>query len=420
MESRYNKKQYIFIGFFILLILMITKGLRFSGWGLIQRLSTIRYLVLFMLPVWALGVRNKSQNGNVLGVTVFKINSIYVKYVISTCLITFFLRNVIYGGGLGYGLESNIFVAFVFSAYYIFHYLNPTEQLLIKLLTFVGLVVLAIQVFQQLYPEMAIFSMFTEDMRQDLGLSQEYITGMRNGLYRFMPIAQHFPLFLLCYYFSKLLSDYKLKTLLFTIAFAVSTYLMLTRMFMICACISCVFIYIFQKNRKKSKFIPFLILLVGASLLISYSDVLFAQLFDSKDSDVDYSTAARMDCIPFMLEQSVSNPILLITGHGYPDLLWKWGGQLGYWYNDIGIWGQIYPYGIIWLIVYLRIVYCFIIKYKKNLPAYIRSYVFGLFCICTVMSSYANSLDMTLLWVAVLYIADLYIGKSDRVEHNAI
>ena len=121
-----------------------------------------------------------------------------------------------------------------------------------------------------------------------------------------------------------------------------------------------------------------------------------------------------------MLEQSVSNPILFITGHGYPDLLWKWGEQLGYWYNDIGILGQIYPYGIIWLIVYLRIVYCFLIKYKKNLPVYIRSYVFGLFCICTVMTSYANSLAMTLLWVAVLYIADLYIGKSDRVEHNTI
>ena len=36
------------------------------------------------------------------------------------------------------------------------------------------------------------------------------------------------------------------------------------------------------------------------------------------------------------------------------------------------------------------------------------------------MTLYAGSLDATLLWVSVLYIADLYIGKSDRVEHNTI
>lgn len=412
--DRKNHISYFSVAILILFVLLITKGLEFSGWGFIPILANIRYLVLFALPIYTIIVYSQVKKKSVM---YYKDYSLYIIFI---CLLTFLIRMLVYGGGWGYGLENNLFVSFVFCCYFVFHKVKISESDIILSLSIIGLVVLAIQIFQQLYPEMAVFSMYTEDMRQELGLSQDYIASMRNGLYRFMPIAQHFPLFLLCYYFSKLLSDYKLKTLLLTIAFAASTYLMLTRMFMICACISCIYIYIFQKNRQRSKFVPFLVILIGASLLISYSDVLFAQLFDSKDSDVDYSTTARMDCIPFMLEQTVSNPILFITGHGYPDLLWKWGEQLGYWYNDIGILGQIYPYGIIWLIVYLRIVYCFLIKYKKNLPVYIRSYVFGLFCICTVMTSYANSLAMTLLWVAVLYIADLYIGKSDRVEHNTI
>lgn len=406
--------SYFSVAILILFVLLITKGLKFYGWGFIPILANIRYLILFALPIYTIMVYSQVKKKSVMYCKDYSL------YIIFTCLLTFLIRMLVYGGGWGYGLECNLFVSFVFCCYFVFHKVKISESDIILSFSIIGLVVLAIQILQQLYPEMAVFSMITDDIRQEQGISQDDIASMRNGLYRFMPIAQHFPLFLLCYYFSKLLSDFKLKNLLLTIAFAASTYLMLTRMFMICACISCVYIYIFQKNRQRSKFVPFLVILIGASLLISYSDVLFAQLFDSKDSDVDYSTTARIDCIPFMLKQAVSNPILFITGHGYPDLLWKWGEQLGYWYSDIGILGQIYPYGIIWLIVYLRIVYCFLIKYRKNLPVYIRSYVFGLFCICTIMTSYANALVMTLLWVAVLYIADLYIGKSDRVEHNTI
>ena len=55
-------------------------------------------------------------------------------------------------------------------------------------LTIIGILVLIIQVYQQLNPSMAMFSIYTEEMRDELGLGENYITGMRNGLYRFLPI----------------------------------------------------------------------------------------------------------------------------------------------------------------------------------------------------------------------------------------
>lgn len=395
-------------------MLVITKGLQFSGWNLFPRFSTIRYTVLFLLPILAIAIYNRTVRTSRMYFRKFVI------YVFWTSLVSYFLRNIFYDTGLGHGLETNLFVAFVFCSYIIFHYLKIPEKLLITSLTFVGLIVLAIQVFQQIHPELAIFSMYTEEMRQELGLSQDYITGMRNGLYRFMPIAQHFPLFLLCYYFSKVLKKFSWKNLFLLIAFAASTYLMLTRMFMVCAGICCLFIYIFQRNKSKSKFRTAIIVIVGLVLLVSYSDVLFSQLFNSQDSDVDYSTTARLDCIPFILYQSIQNPFLFIFGHGYPDILWKWGENLGYWYNDVGILGQIFPYGIIWFIIYFVTVYKLLVKRKKVVPIYIRAYIFGLLCICFMMSSYANSLDMTLLWCILLYISDLYIGHTGNTEHNAI
>lgn len=240
--------SYFSVAILILFVLLITKGLKFSGWGFIPILANIRYLVLFALPIYTIIVYSKVKKKSVM---YYKDYSLYIIFI---CLLTFLIRMLVYGGGWGYGLENNLLVSFVFCCYFVFHKVKISESDIILSLSIIGLVVLAIQIFQQLYPEMAVFSMYTDDMRQELGLSQDYIASMRNGLYRFMPIAQHFPLFLLCYYFSKLLSDYKLKTLLLTIAFAASTYLMLTRMFMICACISCIYIYSKRIGRDPSLF----------------------------------------------------------------------------------------------------------------------------------------------------------------------
>lgn len=415
MVISYKKNSYriLFFIIFFIVILLLTKGLRFSGWALIPKLSILRYDVLFLMPIFTICIYTKVVKRGLTH------NKRLFLYFIFTCLFTYLLRNLLYDYGLAYGLENNIFVAFVFCSYFIIHYLKVPENVLIKSLTVVGLLVLLIQVYQNIHPEQALFSMYTEEMRQELGLSADYVSGTRNGLYRFIPIAQHLPLMLFCYYLSKMLSNYKPLYLILTCAFAASIYLMLTRMFMVCAGFCFVFMYLSLDRKRKSKVGMRIVLILGLILLFFYWDTLFSSLFSSKESDIDYSGQARLGCYSFLFEQTISNPILFITGHGYPALLWQWGVKLGYWYNDIGIFGQVYPYGIIWLIVYFRMVYWVLIKQRHKLPVYIRSYIFGLFCICMVMTTYAT-LDTVLLFCIIMYISDLYISKSDRTENNVI
>lgn len=406
--------KYSILLMLILFVLIITKGLKFSAWMMFPILGKIRYFTLFLLPICTLFLYNKMRKTSIM------FSRRIVLYFIFTCMFTFFIRMIIYGGGMGYGLENNLFISFIFCSYFIFHRFKVTETNLLLSLTIIGILVLIVQVYQQLNPNMAMFSIYTEEMRSEMGLSENYITGMRNGLYRFKPIVQHLPFFLFCYYFSKLLSKFNGVTLLLVICFAVSIYLMLTRMFFACMGIAALMIYFSQRKQVKSKFLIFSVILFTIFLLFIYSDVLFSSLFNSEDSDIDYSSTARLNALPFIWSQALSNPILFIIGHGYPSILWEWGGKLGYWYNDLGVFGQVYPYGILWIIIYFRSAYWILIKKKFQIPIYVRAYVLGLFGVCFMNISYSGDLVVTLLWCIILYISDLYIINSDKTEHNAI
>lgn len=409
-----KKSSKTFYIFFIIFFLLLTKGLQFAGWRLIPILSDLRYLVIICVPFYVIiKYKQISQKQNIC-------NRNTVLYFIFTCIITFCLRNLFYGGGLGYGLECNLFVASIFCSYFIFHYLCISERMLIRALTIICFAVFVIQIVQQIYPERAMFCTITEQMREEMGLSADYITGQRNGFYRFIPICVNIPVFLICYYFVKYLKNFKLKYLFLFSVFLVSMYLMLTRMFIVCTGICCLYVFFSTSRSKKNKFKTFTLALGVIVLTWFYSDTLFGELFTSEESGIDVSSKARLGCVPFFLSQTFDNPVLFLLGHGYPEHLWKWGTKLGYWYNDIGIFGQLYTYGVIWLLVYFKLVYWILVKMKRRLPIYIRAYVLGMFCICFMMPSYAVNLEVTLLWCIILYIADLYLSKVDKTENNTI
>ena len=413
-DIKNNSSQKKHIVLLIVFVLLATKGLKFVGWGMFPIYSKIRYITLFALPFLALICYHKTKVKNIM------LNKKYVQYFIFTCLCTFLIRLAIYGGGYGFGLENNLFVAFVFCLYFIFHYVQITERNIMRSLTVLGIIVFIIQVYQQFIPTTAVFGVYTDEMRERVGVGANYITGMRNGLYRFQIIAQHLPLLLFCYYYSKLVAKIKMKYLFFAIVFAAATYMMLTRMFLFCLGICAFVIYWAQRKQVKSKFQSYVLIAIMVVLLFNYADSLFANLFDSKTSDIDESGAARLVSMPFLLTKAIENPILFFIGHGYPSVLWEWGEKYGYWYNDLGVFGQIYTYGIIWFIVYFCLVYRLLFKMKKRLPVYIRAYVFSLLCICFLMTTYAAGLINTFLWTIILYISDLYLAKSDITENNVI
>lgn len=80
--------------------------------------------------------------------------------------------------------------------------------------------------------------------------------------------------------------------------------------------------------------------------------------------------------------------------------------------SDIGIVGQWFYYGVIWVLTYVVLLYKLLVKYNRVLPLYIKLFVFGAFVNCIMIMPYYNNFCY-LIWAEVLYICDLYITKSN-------
>ena len=122
IQSTTKKSESVFVFIFIVFFLLLTKGLKFAGWGLVPILSNLRYFVIICLPVYTLLKIKNCQKKAIY-------NKNVILYFIYTCVTTFFLRNLFYGGGLGYGLECNLFVAAIFCSYFVFHYKNRNDSI---------------------------------------------------------------------------------------------------------------------------------------------------------------------------------------------------------------------------------------------------------------------------------------------------
>ena len=406
IQSRNYRINFAVVTAIAIFIVLLSFCFNFVGFAMMTSAFRLRFAILFSIPLIAFQICNKKLIRN---------DSMYFKkfvlYLIFMCMFTFALP-LLWGDSFVKGLENNLFVAFVLCSYFILHYKKVSEKTIIFSLTLIGLIVFIIQVLQQIEPSFAIFGVYNEKMIEEKGLNYDEIANIRNGLYRFKIIQQHFPYFLFCFYFSRLLLRFKWHLLFLTIIFAASTYLMMTRMFLICMAISAIMIFFALRKQIKRKagvliLIAFLIL-----TLINYSDTLFSDLFDSNNSDIDYSGTIRISCLPFIWNHSFENPLLFLIGHGYTSELWDWGEKYGYWYNDLGILGQVYPYGIIWVLIYFRLAYIILFKNKLVIPVYIKGYTFGLLCICFMMTSYGGSLVPTFLWCLILYISDLYLDNN--------
>lgn len=403
-----SNTKFASIAIIFIMVLLMTRCFKYVGWNLYPKLASIRYLALFSFPLFFFFKCHFVTTDNLHSKNI-------VYYCIITCFSTFILRNIVYGGGLGYGLESNIFFGFIFFTYFLLHYSKIPEKILIQSITIIGLVVLFIQVYQQIYPELALFSTLTDEMRDEMELADDW--GMRNGLYRYKPIAQAFPFFLYCYYLTKMLTSYTNKYFFLVVAFSASTYLMLTRMFLLSMLIAGIFIYL---NCKKKKNVRMSFLLFSTVvILFVFSDVLFSNIFSVDESDIVYSSSIRMEAMSFFFNRLIDDPLLFFLGHGYPNHLWRWGGLYGFWYNDLGVIGQVYIYGVVWLFVYVFVIYWLLIAKRYTIPLYIRAYIIGMFSIFYMMPLY-SSLILTFLFCVVLYISDLYINNEGITENNII
>jgi len=291
--------------------------------------------------------------------------------------------------------------AFLF--YYIYNICRIGEQDITNIFTVIALCAFGIQIYQILFPQSAVFGIYDEGIRQP----RHAVAEIRNGIYRFRLETYFFTLFCLYYYWNRLLAKLTLRNIVLFSVFLASTYLYLTRQIMIAAVITLICSYFFIKSTK-ARIVSVMLIGILSLALLQYSDELFKDLFNRSHTEIG-SINIRLVSIGFYWGKICENPVAFLFGSGHPAMLGKWA-ERGLYPSDIGLIGEMFHYGILWIMLYLYTVYLILMKYGRRLPLYIKLFVFGTFTNSIMIFPYRNDAEY-FVWATILYLASLYLGR---------
>ena len=169
------------------LIVISNKGFNVIGWKYIFTRTYTIILSLFLLCFILYNYQKKAQLHN--------INKNYVTFLFVWPFMSALFSSFFFGHLLD---ELLLCLGWNYAAlfYYYYSIYSFSEKQIVSIITIVGILGFFIQVFEQLFPEMALFGVIDPDSDQYYG----DIAGMRNDLYRLNVGSYMIPLFLIFYY----------------------------------------------------------------------------------------------------------------------------------------------------------------------------------------------------------------------------
>lgn len=399
-----QKGEWKYILLIIAVIILYTSGLSYVGWnptisGWIKNGISIVLLLFLVLHF------PKSNNYN------FKKDVLLLMFIPFLSSIN---TNMLYGQSYFDSVRALLpNITWIF--YFVLHKYKVKESAILKSFLIISLLIVGIQIIQQFTFPNAYFGVASEDSLVETGMND--IAEQRNGLWRFrMGNNGYFTcviLFALLMWVRKKWSN----SIIFLIALMfVSVYLTLTRQ-VIGACLLTVFFSFFlgKKSGGMGKVLIFGIVLVG--LLYSYSDVLFGSLAQQTNEDVNDSNI-RVLAATYFWSESISSPEIFILGHGTPsgsgnfrNLIEQLQTVMHFYTSDVGVVGEIYTYGIIYVFLCYRLLWRLFFKFRKEIPTYIRLFVI-FSSVMSIMIFPMYGPVYYLVWIALMYIADLHINKK--------
>lgn len=387
---------YIFLG-----LLLVSHYFRYSLWDTTSgpKLILVYIVFTYLYVIFKINIVRKSYDSN-YKIVIWLLLSGSVTVLVSLA------------SNLG-SVDSQRDIVLVLSVIPVYFFLkarNISQKEIINAFTIYLLITVIIQVYQQINFSNPLFGLEWTD-------NGEAFTGyQRNDLFRFNIGIAVLGEFCLFYFWSRICEHRSLFSISFFIISAVSVYLYLTRQYMVASLLS-VLISLFMIKDKKIKRWGFIgILMFSAVLVINY-DIFFKELIEYSESDT-YSTDIRKVAFGFIFSHVFDNPIMWLTGHGhtYDEILWT---RKGLYTSDVGFVGQMYIMGIVWVIVYFYTVYKFIWKKRKELPLYLKLFVF-----CTLVHSPMvfpySDLSSSFIWMVFLYLCSLeekkiYYEKQHKI-----
>lgn len=392
---------------FTFLVVITTSCWKLYGWN-----STFGFYLLYAILLWLLYFVTAQQKS-------LKKQSMPMSSLIKALALVPLLSLITHFSEEKYDLMYNKnvwFTTLLFLFYYVLHVKKVSEESLMKFLIVMGGVTLLIQVFQQFVPSMSLFGVLNDDnLSMDRAVK---VLEKRNGLYRFR--LGTYILTLLCMYFGwmKVQQNKSLRNIIFFLAFTASMYLFLTRQLMFASLVTFAVTPMFVKGTTSRKIGVILFTSLVLFILYQNAELLLGDMISqTKEERTDDNI--RMIALDFYWGQIIRSPMAFFLGNGHPSQLVEWMEYMRVYPSDIGIVGQWFYYGLFWILTYVVLLYKILIKYRNNLPLYIKLFVFGTFVNCIMIMPYFNGFCY-FVWAAVLYICDLHITKSDlRIKNYA-
>ena len=303
---------------------------------------------------------------------------------------------------------------FIWIIYFLLHKYKVQEQTILKVLFWVSLFLIGVQIIQQFtYPNAPFGTMSENAMIEKHAMEA---AEQRNGLWRFRMHQNGYYtapiLFAMWIWIRKKTS---LKLAVFVSLFLASIYLTLTRQVMF-ACILTIFCSMFM-GQKKINFTALFIGLLFIGGLYMYYDVLFSKLAEQTQDDSNEDNI-RLFAASLLWSESLKTPLTFLFGYGVPDggsaygiHMYKLNSILGVFTTDVGFIGQIFERGFIYVCICYYMLYKLFFKLKKSIPTYVRMFVMYT-GVMSVMIFPCITPAQNIVWVMLLYVCDLHINKS--------
>lgn len=150
-------------------------------------------------------------------------------------------------------------------------------------------------------------------------------------------------------------------------------------------------------------------------IIYNFSTLLFGEMFESTREE-STSDNIRLIAANFFFSQSSNSFAQFLLGNGHPRELRYWGEMFGVWPTDVGFIGELFIYGICWVLLYFYQVWLVLIKYKNKTPMYLKLFVLATFLDSFMIFVYAYEFGM-LVWTTVLYLLSININR-DGCKYN--
>jgi hypothetical protein len=300
---------------------------------------------------------------------------------------------------------------FVWLLYFVLHIFNIPVKKIIHLLLFIGVVWILITIVQQYtYPTYYFYT------RSDDG-DTEFI---RAGIYRFMIDPYQYGLFVLFFFFWKLLAKWKFVNLAFVALALAGLYFFATRQILVGA-VLCMILAVWMQSGR-ARLYSFVAFIFMASIGLLFQNELFGEYIQMTQAQLSTKDDIRLLAADFFLYDYWPHWITVITGNGLEHFNSSYGKELsflssnyGLYRSDVGIIGALNTYGIIYV---LNIFWLMIRSIRVRLmpqERYLKLFFWFSMILCAISEQFSHAAAIP-FFCFILYLIERSLDPGNQVK----